>query len=934
MNETENVRGLTLAFGGSVIWNLDNFGRPCAWPADAFANMKELKLLELGDDCVEGDLGKLPQGLVWLRWQNYPYECMPPNLRINHARVLEFCGGKLVSLWEDQSQVPLKLQEQNLQRCYKLQRVPDSIVRLRGLQKLDFSECLLLKTLSEEFCYLESLEVLSLKSCLNLEYLPSGFGGMRRLRNVSLTECGKLKALPESFGLLPQIEYLDMEDCKNVKIEEGSFGSISTLKQVNLLNCRKLETFPTQLTRQRSLKKLAVGTVGEYSVCSGGIIADFGHNEIFRDIPENFGQLSKLTEVELGNLTRIPQSIGKLSQLASDLQNIRGLSSLRNLLTLKLNDCHKLTERESLDLRQCKQLKNLDLPLTDSFLTEDNSVLLENLISPSSQFTFTASAIPFPTAWLDSYHFQMMLKRNTMPFVSGSSGLKWSIPAATTKKCAAIITCFVSVLQLIDELNDKQLAAPPLSQLCFELKDTTGNKKRIPILPTEHDFSHSKLGESIHLKLFPVDKYLRKEKKRSFNVLVDKLTSFVKGYLKYGWIKIIEEGEEKLIQQICGDFFRELRRQRPLSVARASAHSLLDLRSVHALDIANCSIRRTLYFYKTPIQEENMELVLRKKQLFWRDDKELEHLDLSIMNTTSIPLFLTLKSMVNLYNMEVIISASSVEEAYKDELHEYQDNSTRHPSEALALFNRMQWIEVTPNLIIIVSALQACAHLGALQQLITLLDMCAKRGNVELAHQLFDKMPTKNVVPWSAMITRHGIQGHVGLVIEGGQYLEFMIQNYCIIPRMEHYACMLDLLGYVGHLDEVRDHIENMPLEPGVSVWGRLLSACKIHCNVDLGELVEGCLFYKKPQKARYCILLSNIYVTDRRWDDVEMVGTMMNDRGVKTIKGCILIETLVGKMEKEGYVPNTNFVLHDAEEEVKEHMLYSHSEKLDITFG
>eukprot|EP01018_Ginkgo_biloba_P023555 Gb_28151 [translate_table: standard] len=665
-------------------------------------------------------------------------------------------------------QVPLKLEELNLQRCYKLKRVPDSIDRLRGLQKLDFSECLLLKTLSEEFCYLESLEVLNLNFCLNLEYLPSGFGGMRRLRDVSLRECEKLKALPESFGLLPQIEYLDMYNCKNVKIEEGSFGSISTLKQVNLLNCRKLETFPTQLTRQRSLKKLGVATVDEYS----GGIADFGHNEIFIDIPENFGELSKLTEVELGNLTRIPQSIGKLSQL--------------------------------------------------------------NLISPSSQFTFTASAIPYPTAWLDSYHFQMMSKRNTMPFVSGSSGLKCSIPAATTKKCAAIIICFVSVLQLIDELHDKQLAAPPLTQLCFELEDTVG----ISILHKEQDFSHSKLGDSIHLKLFAVDKYHLK-KKISINVLVDKLTLSVKCYFKCGWIKIIEEGEEKLIQQICSDFFRELRRQRPLAVARASAPSLLDLRNVHALDIANCTIRRTLYLYKTPIQEENMELVLRKKPLFWRDDKELEHLDLSIMNTTSIPLFLTLKSMVNLYNMEVIISASSVEEAYKDELQEYQDNSIGHPSETLALFNRMQWVEVTPNSITIVSALQACAHLGALQQLITLLDMCAKCGIVELAHQLFDKMPTKNVVPWSAMITRRGIHGHVGLVNEGGQYLEFMIQNYCITQRMEHYACMLDLLGYVGHLDEVRDLIENMPLDLGVSVWGRLLGTCKIHCNVDLGELVE-----------------------------------------------------------------------------------------------
>eukprot|EP01018_Ginkgo_biloba_P036900 Gb_03103 [translate_table: standard] len=366
---TENVRGLSLVFRGSVIWNRDRFGRACAWPADAFANMKELKLLELGDDCVEGDLGKLPQGLVWLRWRNYPYECMPPNLRINHARVLDFCGGKLVSLWDDQSQVPLKLQELNLQRCYKLQRVPDSICRLRGLQKLDFSHCLLLEILSEEFCNLESLEVLNLNFCLNLEYLPSGFGGMRRLRHVSLRKCKKLKALPESFGLLPQIEYLDMTHCKNVKIEEGSFGSISTLKEVYLLNCRKLETFPTQLTRQRSLKKLGVAPVDEDS----RRIVGFGHNEIFIDIPENIGDLSKLTELRLGNLMGIPQSIGNLSHLVRfhlwGLANMRAIPDSIGLKNLCLLECPQLEGLQTcignlsclsnLYLRDCPRLQEL-----------------------------------------------------------------------------------------------------------------------------------------------------------------------------------------------------------------------------------------------------------------------------------------------------------------------------------------------------------------------------------------------------------------------------------------------------------------------------------------------------------------------------------------------------------------------------------------------
>eukprot|EP01018_Ginkgo_biloba_P008695 Gb_07628 [translate_table: standard] len=357
---TENVPRLSLVFGGSVVWNRDRFGRACAWPADAFANMKKMKPLELEDNCVEGDLGKLPQELIWLRWQNNPYECMPTNLRINHARVLDICRGKLVSLWDDKSQVPLKLQVAKFAKVY-----------------------------------LESLEVLNLESCGKLEYLPSGFGGMRRLRHVSLRECKKLKGLPESFGLLQQIEYLDMLNCKNVKIEEGSFGSISTLKDVCLANCPKLETLSTQLTHQRSLEMLRVGTVDSLekknSGKDSGGIARFGHNRIFIDIPENIGDLSQLTVLCLENLTRIPQSIGKLSQLKmlrrGGLANVKAIpdsiGELCRLQHLNLWNCPQLEELPAsvgnlsslrvLALSNCPRLQGLPTSIGDLSLLENLS---------------------------------------------------------------------------------------------------------------------------------------------------------------------------------------------------------------------------------------------------------------------------------------------------------------------------------------------------------------------------------------------------------------------------------------------------------------------------------------------------------------------------------------------------------------------------------
>ena len=85
-----------------------------------------------------------------------------------------------------------------------------------------------------------------------------------------------------------------------------------------------------------------------------------------------------------------------------------------------------------------------------------------------------------------------------------------------------------------------------------------------------------------------------------------------------------------------------------------------------------------------------------------------------------------------------------------------------------------------------------------------------------------------------------------------------------------------------------------------------------------------------------------------------------MKERGVKKSPGCSLIEvnnklhsffvddvshpqiesiyamleTLARQMEAASYVPSTDFVLHDVEEEIKESMLFVHSEKLAIDFG
>eukprot|EP01018_Ginkgo_biloba_P030428 Gb_08964 [translate_table: standard] len=332
-------------------------------------------------------------------------------------------------------------------------------------------------------------------------------------------------------------------------------------------------------------------------------------------------------------------------------------------------------------------------------------------------------------------------------------------------------------------------------------------------------------------------------------------------------------------------------------------------------------------------------------------------------------------------------------------------------NEALKLFRQMQLADVKPNPVTIASILPLCSYPAALQQgkeihdyIIrngfesnvfvgsALIDMYTKCGSIEFARQVFGKMPQRNVVSWNAMIVGYGIHGlgedalatfdhmqhvgmkpnnitftgvlsacsHAGLVDEGWKYFHRMNQDYCIRPSMEHYACMVDLLGRAGRLDEAENFVKNMPVEPSAVVWGALLGACRIHCNLELAERVAVRLFELEPENAGNYILLSNIYAESGRWDGVAKVRTMMKDTGVKKRQGCswievknsvheflvgdslhpqsdeiyAMLETLAAQMEEAGYIPDTSFALHDVDEEEKEDMLCSHSEKLAIAFG
>jgi pentatricopeptide repeat protein len=331
--------------------------------------------------------------------------------------------------------------------------------------------------------------------------------------------------------------------------------------------------------------------------------------------------------------------------------------------------------------------------------------------------------------------------------------------------------------------------------------------------------------------------------------------------------------------------------------------------------------------------------------------------------------------------------------------------------EAIELFCQMLQSNIIPGQFTLAMVLSACASLAAVdcgKQVHSyiiksgfgsylsvgnaLITMYAKCGMIEDSHKMFYQIPGRDVVSWNSIVAGYAQHGngkeaihlfeamleagispdhitfvailsacsHAGLVDEGCHYFESMSQDHNITPGSNHYACMVDLLGRAGLLDKAESFINNMPFKPDASIWWALLSACRVHGNMELGKCAAESLFELEPENPAIYVLLSNIYAAAGRWDDVAKIRTLMKGRQVKKKPGCSWIivknkvhtfvvedrshpqttevyarlDRLAEQMKEAGYVPDTSFALHDVEEENKENILSYHSEKLAIAFG
>ncbi|BFG30896.1 hypothetical protein CerSpe_171700 [Prunus speciosa] len=309
----------------------------------------------------------------------------------------------------------------------------------------------------------------------------------------------------------------------------------------------------------------------------------------------------------------------------------------------------------------------------------------------------------------------------------------------------------------------------------------------------------------------------------------------------------------------------------------------------------------------------------------------------------------------------------------------------------------------------LVSVLSACTHLGALDlgrcshgSLLrnisalnvivqtSLIDMYAKCGCLEKGLCLFQKMTKKNQLSYTVMISGLAVHGHgrkalelfsamlqeglapdavahlgvlsacnhAGLVDEGLRCFNRMKGEHKIQPTVQHYGCLVDLMGRAGMLKEALQLITSMPIRPNDVIWRSLLSACRVHKNLEIGEIAANMLFQLNSQNPGDYVVLSNMYAQAQRWDNMARTRTEMASKRLTQTPGISLVEVkrrvykfvsqshhqcdgvykMVHQMEWqlrfEGYSADTSQVLLDVDEEEKRERLKYHSQKLAIAFA
>ncbi|KAJ4886747.1 Pentatricopeptide repeat-containing protein [Raphanus sativus] len=334
--------------------------------------------------------------------------------------------------------------------------------------------------------------------------------------------------------------------------------------------------------------------------------------------------------------------------------------------------------------------------------------------------------------------------------------------------------------------------------------------------------------------------------------------------------------------------------------------------------------------------------------------------------------------------------------------------------EMFSLFKKMQEERIGFSWATLTTILPACARVAALltgkeihAQVLkssgrpdvplvnSLIDMYGKCGEVVYARRVFDGMLNKDLTSWNTMLNSYAINGDIeeeislfdrmiesgvvapdgitfvallsgcsdtGLTEYGVSLFERMETEFRVSPALEHYACLVDILGRAGRIEEAVKVIETMPFKPSGSVWGSLLNSCRLHGNVSVGEIAAKELFVLEPHNPGNYVMVSNLYADAKMWDDVDKIREVMKQRGIKKEAGCSWVQVkdkvqifvaggghefrnsdeykrvwsdLQEAIEKSGYATDTGVVeLHDVDEATKVNWVCGHSERLATSYS
>ncbi|XP_016443226.1 pentatricopeptide repeat-containing protein At2g15690, mitochondrial [Nicotiana tabacum] len=251
----------------------------------------------------------------------------------------------------------------------------------------------------------------------------------------------------------------------------------------------------------------------------------------------------------------------------------------------------------------------------------------------------------------------------------------------------------------------------------------------------------------------------------------------------------------------------------------------------------------------------------------------------------------------------------------------------------------------------------------------TLVEMYVKNGSMRNAKKVFDKMRERKLELWHLMISGYAESGDgesglllfeqmrklrvselngdtfsvvlsacasKGAVKQGFMYFKLMKNEYGIVPGIEHYLGIIDVLGKSGHLNEALEFVEDMPIEPTKEVWQSIINFARIHGDIELEDRAEELLIrfdssrnmVDKPP-APFQKRHSQFNMLEGKNRVNEFKSTIQHRADVyQKLKG------LSGQMRDAGYVPDTRYVLHDIDEAAKEQALMYHSERLAIAYG